>query len=122
MGSEKHSFGKIITDRADYDKNKIVRIVGIPDVCPNFINRIDENLWFNYWNDKSQSLNVDYVHEQNMFYKNNSKIYWPNEEVNKVTEDITSLIKAYCKSAKLYNQTIAESFVKERKNLLDKIF
>jgi hypothetical protein len=57
-----------------------------------------------------------------MFYKNNSKIYWPNEEVNKVTEDITSLIKAYCKSAKLYNQTIAESFVKERKNLLDKIF
>jgi hypothetical protein len=121
MSSKQYSFGKVITDIADYDKDKVVRLVGIPNVSPTFINRIDENFWFDYWNKMSDLLDIEYTHEQRRFYVNNSKIYWPKEEVDKATEDIMCLTKAYSKSAELYNHTIAEPFIKERKGLLDKI-
>jgi hypothetical protein len=92
----------------------------MPNVSPNFINRIDENFWFDYWNNKSESLKIDYTHEQNMFYKSNSN-YWSKKEVEEFTKDILSLTESYNESARKYNRTIAEPFVKERKGLLDKI-
>lgn len=122
MSSKNYPFGSIILHETEYEPIKVIRITGVSNVNPNFVNGIDEDLWSNHWHNKSAILKLNYIHSQNRFDKDNKEFgSWSQEEIDKFTNDIISLTESYNKSVKLYNSTIAEQFVKERKRLLDKI-
>src|SRR4030042_1361128 len=122
MSSYEHPFGKIVVHKTDYTPVEVIRITGISNVSPNFINKIDENLWSKHWREKSALFKIDYIHSQDRFDKDKKEMgSWSQEEVKEFTKIITNLTESYNKSAKLYNSKIAEKFIKERKGLLDKI-
>ncbi len=123
MCLKEYPFGKVSYHKTEYEPIKVIRITGLSNVGPNFINEIDEQLWSSHWHDKSATLKINYIHTQDRFDKDNKEFgSWSQKEVEKFTDDIINLTEAYNESARKYNRTIAEEFVKERKGLLDKIF
>jgi len=121
MALKKYGFGSLVVHETDYEPKEVIRVTGLPTNSPDFINRIDKQLWNSYWHEKSKILNVEYIPNQDRFDADKKGYGWSSEELSKIKGDILELIQLYNSSAKTYNNVVAKPFIKERKSLLDKI-
>ncbi len=117
---KKSKFGEVIVHKTDYEPHDICGITGMVYKSPRFINKIDENLWRDFWNDKSEKLGIKYAHTQDRFDKD-FKNYVTKDEELEACGKISDLLESYFKASERYNKEIVEPHIQERKNLLNKI-
>lgn len=122
MAFKKYPYGTVTIHETEYTPTQIVRITGVSNIGPEFVNTVDENIWKNIWNNKSKVFNITYVHGQDRFDKDRRNSYWSDKDVNKFEEEIISLTQEYNSFAKKYNSEIEKPFIKERRRLLENLF
>ena len=124
MSNKEYPFGKIVHhEREDSSFKEIVRITGLSNTSPSFINNIDENLWDDYWETQGKNLGIKYVHTQDRFDKDPVGIgsYFFKDEIDSVSKTMENLLESYNNSAKAYNERIAKFFINQRKEMLEGI-
>ncbi len=116
----KYDFGSVEYSPEGNPPHNLSSIIGRPKNHPEFVNRIDESIWKDYWENQVEDSELKYSGSN--FEKHFIGGYWKSKETLKeLDKEIRNLIEAYNKAAKKYNKEIAEPFIKERKNLLNKI-
>ena len=116
----KFSYGSVEYSPEGNPPHNLVSIKGYPKNNPKFINKIDESLWKDYW--ENQVKNSELKYDGSNFEKYFIGGYWePKETLKELDKEIRNLIKGYNKAAIKYNKEIAEPFIESRKKLLENI-
>lgn len=117
----KHSFGSVEYIPEGKSPRKLSSVRGHPKNHPEFVNRIDEAMWKDYW--ETQVKNSELKYRGFLFEKDFIGGYWrPKKTLQELDKEIRNLIEDYDKAAKKYNKEIAGPFIKSRKKLLESIF
>lgn len=97
----------------------VLRVVGMPLIEPELLNRTDGKIWKDYWEEAGLVLGFDYIYgKKSSFYVDRGLDCWDIAKVERIDCDLSGLLKAYDKGARDYNREIVMPFEMERRNLL----
>lgn len=107
---------------SDEGVKDVLRILGKSKISPDFVDRIDERLWKDYWKGVGGQFGFSYIHGQDRFDKDKrTGEYWNKDTMDSFDGNMGRVLSAYSVSAIKYNRDIAHPLIKERKGLLDKV-
>jgi len=98
-----------------------------PKINPHFINKIDEKIWEEQWNNRSSSFGIKYYTEKDSNFEEWSSNFKKDitvvdySKVSDFVEKGIELLKAHYEATIRYNTERTEPLIKERTSLIEKI-